>query len=118
MGRFALLLGSSVLACIITSTLGLALAAPIARVARVVAQENPPGQPLVQSVADVLRSVPASKGHLVKKGTQLKSSGGGSPITCCKSWNSSTGGTGCYAQPGDECPGGHFKVDCGPSGCW
>lgn len=81
----------------------------------VAAQEK---KPAMQSETTALRSVPASKGRVVPAGTKLKMSGKNSGITCCTHWNTSTGGTGCSTQPGDECPGGQFKVDCGPSGCW
>ena len=62
------------------------------------AQEKTTGQSPAQTVAGALRSVPASKGRLVKKGMQLKSKS--SAITCCTHWNTSTGGTGCSTQPG------------------
>ena len=53
-----------------------------------------------------------------KKPLGFKALGASVAITCCTHWNSSTGGTGCSPQPGDECPGGQFKVDCDSSGCW
>jgi hypothetical protein len=95
------------------AVLSAALLFTLAAAGDVAAADTPTKKP----VAQLLRSIAPSVGHVVIAPKLKLKSSGPMEVTCCTHWNTSTGGTGCATYP-DTCPDNTFTVECGDDGCW